>query len=198
MLPDFFSLKRELSKRFRRQLRSEIDAHAPVWSQIRAYVMVEGDTFSFQTVDGDVQKQKFKMMTHRIEVPADLPPEQMQLKMQEKFREMTEAMGRKFETSLFESIREVTDRTGLALDARGKPFHPSMLWDMVEKMPIDFDKEGNPMLPCMVVHPDMFKAIEPKIPEWESDPELRRRRSEVLARKKEEWLDREARRKLVG
>lgn len=140
MLPDFFSAKKELTKRFTRHLRTQIDASAPIWSQIKAYVMAEGDTFSYQTVDGEIQRQKFEAVAHRIEVRADLPPEQMKTELKEKFQEMTEKVGRHFETSLFDTVRKVTDKTGLGFDAGGKPFHPSMLWDMVEKMEVDFDK----------------------------------------------------------
>ena len=63
---------------------------------------------------------------------------------------------------------------------------------------IDFDEKGNPILPTIVLHPDMMKRIEGKLAEWESDPELQARRKNILAKKKEEWRDRESNRKLVG
>jgi len=198
MLPDFFSAKKQLTRKLMRELRTQIDASAPIFSQIRAYVMAEGDTFSYQTFDGNIEKQKFKAWTQRMEVQADLPPQQLQAEMEKKFREITEAAGRHFETSLFDTVREATEKTGMGFDAGGKPFHPSMPWDMLERMDVDFDTNGEPVMPTLVVHPDMFKAIEKKIPEWESDPELQKRRNGVLAKKKGEWLDREARRKLVG
>ena len=197
-MPDFFSLKQKLSQRFMRQLREEIDRHAPLSGQMKTYVMPEGDSFSFQTVDGEIEKQEFKAMFQRIEVPADLPPEDMRVKLREKFGEMTEKVAHRLEAALFDKVREATDKTGLAFNARGKPFHPSMMLDMLEKMDVDFDRLGNPLLPTMVVHPDMMRAIAPRIAEWESDPELQKRRSAVIAKKREEWLDREAHRKLVG
>src|SRR5258708_28502679 len=151
MLPDFFSAKQILTRKLMKELRAGIDANAPMFSQIRAYVMAEGDTFSYQTFDGDIGRQKFKALTHRIEVKGDLAPEQLQAEMEKKFREMTEAVGRQFETSLFDTVREATEKTGLGFDAGGKPFHPSMLWDMLEKMDVDFDKKGQPILPTLVV-----------------------------------------------
>jgi hypothetical protein len=72
-----------------------------------------------------------------------------------------------------------------------------MLMDMLETMPIDFDRSGKPKMPTVVLHPDMFRSIEPKLREWEKDPELRARREAMLARKKEEWRVRESRRRLV-
>ena len=73
-----------------------------------------------------------------------------------------------------------------------------MMWDMLEKIHIDFDKNGQPRMPNMVIHPDTLERIRPKLAEWEADPAIKKRRIEILAKKKEEWRDRESNRKLVG
>jgi hypothetical protein len=42
-----------------------------------------------------------------------------------------------------------------------------MIWDMMEKADLDFDeKTEQPKFPTIYMHPDMMKAIAPKLPEW--------------------------------
>ena len=75
----------------------------------------------------------------------------------------------------------------------------NLYYDLMEnELEIDFDKDEQPELPTIVVHPDVFKNIAEKLAAFENDPEFRRKRAEILARKKLEWRAREADRKLVG
>jgi hypothetical protein len=85
-------------------------------------------------------------------------------------------------TSLFRGVSEVTDATGNTIDAQGQPLNPDMLNDMLERIEFDFDEAGQPIMPRVVIHPDVLerlKAIEPT-------PEQLRRQAEILARKKAE------------
>ena len=82
-------------------------------------------------------------------------------------------------------------------DAGGKPFHPEMLLEAIERMPIEFDDKGNPKLPTITMNPAQMERIKDKLTEWESDSVLRDRYEAIMRKKREEWLDRESNRKLV-
>lgn len=94
--------------------------------------------------------------------------------------------------SFFLGIQEITDATGQVLDAKGSPFTFDTILDMLEKMPVEFDGEGEPKLPTIVMHPKLFESVrELKITE-----EQRQRQEEILGRKKEEFYAQKRTRRL--
>jgi hypothetical protein len=172
---------------------------APLASRIKSYHQTEGDQFTYETTEGEQVTKKFLRVEAKFEVPAGMSSSATQEEFNRQAVEAAKAIAQQSEGILFSTFREETTRAGNAIDAGGKPFDPDMMWDGIEKMDIDFDeRSGEPEMPTIVVHPDMMKAIAQKIPEWEADPALQKRRIEVLRKKKEEWRDRESRRKLVG
>lgn len=199
MLPDYPELKRELRADLNLQLRLILNISAPLASGIRSYVQAEGNSFTYETTEGEIITKKFLRMEAKFEVPGGLSSAQTYEEFMSKATEAAKSIARQSSDVLYSTIEQETTRIGNALDARGKPFHPNMMWDMIEKMELDFDERTEQAkMPTMVMHPDMLKAIASKFREWEADPELQKRRSEVLRKKKEEWRDRESRRKLVG
>jgi hypothetical protein len=199
MLPDYPELKRKLREDLNQQLQLLVIHNAPLVREIRQSCQAEGDRFTYENTEGEHVTKKFREISAEFEVPANLSSAEMNEQFRVKMVEAAKAIAQQSEGMLFSTMEEVTTRVGNTFDARGRPFEPNMLWDMIERMQMDFDeKTGEPKLPTVVLHPDMMKAIAPKIPEWEADPQMQKRRREVLARKKVEWNDRESLRKLVG
>jgi hypothetical protein len=199
MLPDYPEMKRELRGDLNLQLRLVVNISAPLAAGIKSYVQVEGDRFTYETTEGEVITKKFLRMQAKFEVPGRLSSAETYEEFMNKATEAAKSIARQSSDVLYSTIEQETARAGNALDAKGKPFHPTMMWDMIEKMDLDFDERTErAKMPTIRMHPDMLKAIAGKFPEWEVDPELQKRRSEVLRKKKEEWRDRESRRKLVG
>lgn len=62
--------------------------------------------------------------------------------------------------TMFATLSQVTDFTGNVIDGKGKGLSHEMLLEMLEKIHIDFDQEGNPLLPSIAIHPDMAKSFE--------------------------------------
>ena len=83
----------------------------------------------------------------------------------------------------FKGLEEVTNATGNAVDAGGKPFSWDYYNDVIEKMPLEFADDGKPHLPTLVMHPNLFE----KIKEIEPTPEQLARRSRILERKRAEF-----------
>jgi hypothetical protein len=198
MLPDYPELKRELVADLNLLLRLLVRQNAPLVGRIKNYRQVEGDKFTVETNEQYVTKT-FKQLSAQVAIPAGLSSSDTHTKFMEQLVDAAENIAHQSEGMLFSTLDEVTASTGNVLDAKGEPFHPSVLWDMVEKTDLEFDeKTGKPRLPSIVLHPDVMKSILPKFAEWEADLELKARRTEVLEKKKDEWRDRESRRKLVG
>jgi hypothetical protein len=199
MLPDYPHLKEQLRAELNLLLQMAVNLSAPLAGSIRSYRQVEGDRFTYETTEGQVVTKKFLKFSSKVEVPAGLSASETHQRIMEESVKAAKDIAQQSEGLLFSTLDETTREVGNAFDAGGKPFDPNMFWEMLEKTDMDFDeKTEEPHFPTICMHPDMMKSIAPKIPEWEADPRLQARRAEVLRTKKEEWRDRESRRKLVG
>lgn len=199
MLPDYPELKRKFRADLNLQLQILVNQNAPLAGEIKNLRQMEGDKFTYENTEGEHETKKFLEISAKIEIPGGLSSSETMEQFKTKMVEAAKSIAQQSEGILFSTMDEVTRKTGNVFNAGGKPFDPDMFWDMIEKVQMDFDeKTGEPHFPTVVLHPEMMKAIAPKIPEWEADPRLQKRRREVLAKKKEEWRDRESLRKLVG
>lgn len=199
MLPDYPELKRELRHDLNLLVQILVDLNAPLMREVQHLGQAEGDRFTYETVDGSVVTKDFKTFSATVRLPTGLSSSETSEEFMTQTAEAAKTMAAQSEGLLFSTLHEITAETGNVLHAEGRPFEPGMIWDMIEKCDVNFDeKTGEPQLPAFVVHPDMMKSIAAKFPEWEADPKLQARRSAVLRQKKEEWRDRESRRKLVG
>jgi hypothetical protein len=69
--------------------------------------------------------------------------------------------------------------------------------DLWEKMEIEFDAKGMPIWPQVVLNSRGFAEFKEKFPKWEQDPECRTKWDDLVKRKRKEFGEREARRRLV-
>jgi len=90
----------------------------------------------------------------------------------------------------YEQLAGMLEATGQASDAGGRPLSWDMLIEGYEKLDIDFDDEGKPKLPSVVMHPDMFEKLGPPTKEHLA------RIDEIVARKKKEFDARRRSRRL--
>jgi hypothetical protein len=68
---------------------------------------------------------------------------------------------------------------------------------MVEKVEMDFDENDNPIHPSIVAGKEVVKELMKLAPEVENDPEFKKKHDEIIERKRLEFHEREAARKLV-
>jgi hypothetical protein len=95
--------------------------------------------------------------------------------------------------TMFSTLSQVADFTGNVIDGKGKGVSYEMLIDMLEKIHIDFDQDGNPLLPSIVIHPDMAKSFE----KLKADEDLYKPRIDaIINRKREAYYAEKGRRRL--
>jgi hypothetical protein len=82
---------------------------------------------------------------------------------------------------------------GTATDAGGKPFSFEVYLAGLEKIDLQFDRDGQPILPTLVVHPTMAKHLASLPPPTE---EQQRAYSDLIERKRREFNARRRYRKL--
>lgn len=198
MLPDYPSLKRKFRQRLIRFMQQKINGRAPMMARISHFRQWEGADFCYTDPSGATKSSSAKEVKAEFSIPRNLPPLKT---IQEVFLALNAAaedMARQSETMLFKKLDESVRESGNVLDNGGRPFEPALLLESLDKMWIDFDENGKPEMPTIVLHPDLFNSIKDRLAEWESDLEFKAKWQEIIERKKEEWRDRESNRKLVG
>lgn len=93
----------------------------------------------------------------------------------------------------FEDVGRLSQAAGTATDAAGQPISRELIRKGLENVEIDFDKDGNPVIPTMWVNPEMAEQIRRLPPETEAETQAFQ---ELIERKRREFNDRRRHRKL--
>jgi hypothetical protein len=93
----------------------------------------------------------------------------------------------------FDMVRRGSEAAGTATDLGGRPVSYELWLEMVQKIDIDFDDQGNPDLPALVVGPDVaeqLKALPPPTKEQRAamDALIEIKRKEHNARRRNRKL----------
>jgi hypothetical protein len=184
VLPDYPELKAELQKLIVARLKLLERQKAAPLSELRPMMMHEGKAMSFTRADGSKDK---------------IVPKLMEATLNEKLQEAADQLATQ-KVQLFTKVfEEATDAIGNVVKTDGKPFDSTHLYQMIEKVQIDFDSTGRPIMPSFVVgrgeQIDQVRAVMTQI---DADDVLRAKFEKLLVKKREEWRAREADRKLVG
>ncbi len=94
---------------------------------------------------------------------------------------------------LFEYMGRLSEAAGTSIDAKGRPPSHELFLEVIEKMDIEFDDEGKPLMPTFVVNPEMAEALR-KLPP--PTPEQEMKHQHLMQRKRQEYNDRRRYRKL--
>lgn len=100
---------------------------------------------------------------------------------------------KKLMPQIFGRIGALAEAAGTASNAAGQRISHELVLAQYEKMEIDFDERGNPILPTMIGSPEMIDAYKRLGPPSE---EIEERFQEMIARKREEFNARRRSRKL--
>ena len=93
----------------------------------------------------------------------------------------------------FEVIQRTSEAAGTAMDAGGRPFSYELMLEMLAKIDFDFNDQGNPDLPTLIVGPEQAKKMQAMPP---PTPEQRRAFADLIEKKRSEHHARRRHRKL--
>lgn len=91
----------------------------------------------------------------------------------------TEELGNSMRRKFYVDVDKSCADAGMTFDARGKGLSPELVYTMLEKIEIDFDASGNPIMPMLVLSPANAKKME----EIVERPEVKLRINAILMRK---------------
>lgn len=195
MFPTFLKTKIKLRRKFETELRKQIRAHQ--FLKIPEQILHEGHNLVTTSVDGFEDSDELKLIESGFEISEEECKQKGPRAVFEKIPSIVEDMIAKKSKVIFEKMNEVTERTGNVIDAEGKELSPELIIKTLEKIEINFDGLGNPIMPTLVVNPETYKKIQNNPDRWKETPEMKRRLAELLKKKYSEYVDRENRRKLV-
>ena len=198
MLPDFPSLKRKIVERILVPAFEEARVSDPLLGRIKSTIQHEGRESRYQTVDGTVKQQKYEKFQAEFRITPDEVIDKDFDYMVEKFRKLgVEALSQMAQYS-FKTINKVIDEVGNSIDAKGRKKSSDLILEILDKILIDFDEEsGQAKMPTFYIHPSQSEAYRKVVEEAKQNPEFKRKFDQLIERKRKEWYDREAVRKLV-
>jgi len=93
----------------------------------------------------------------------------------------------------YEYLGRLCQAAGTSTDAKGEKVSPELIRKSLENVEIDFDEHDMPIMPTMVLHPDMLKQLSELPPPTEEEIKAF---NDLIERKKREFNDRRRHRKL--
>jgi len=150
-------------------------------------------------VHPDGSEDTIEMKHHRVTVrlPSDELERMSPEESYQKFDNAAEEMARQTFTTFLQSLDKTATDVGNVVRFEGRPTLDDLL-RLYGTVDIDFDEEGRPILPTILCGKEMYDHIQDLMPQITTNADIRRRFDELLARKREEWRDREASRRLVS
>ncbi len=198
MLPDLPSLKRDIQRILDRYLQQQVHARLGVFNESLQHIIHEGNRMRTIRADGSVEESNLKeasaeMSLQLAEIPHLTPNERIA-----KLNNMADELANQIVKHLFGTLDAVLEKAGQVANQKGKPLSAEAVFEALEKIQLDFDETGKHHKLSIVVPPALFLRAKEVFEQIESDPALKKRYEDILTRKKLEWRDREAARKLVG
>lgn len=197
MLPDFPRIKKKhgeaINKYLRNLMRQDI-----LFSDIREEQQFEGNRMEIKTETGEIDRTEYKQLSTSYNIKREDVITKGPAAFIENIHTMAEEVQKQKAKLFFDKMHEITKKTGNIIDGKGQPFTHEMFLDTLRKIWIEFDDEGKPMMPTMIVSPELGSKIKERLPEWEANSEYKKQFEEVMEQKRKEWNDRESHRKLVN
>jgi len=196
MLPHFPKAARAMQDIFHSQVFDGLHEAAPMLLKIPIRPQREGHEGSFQDESGEVHDIEFQRQQAVFNIKTEEARGLTPKAFVEAARQPGRELGMKIAKDLYASVGAAAEAVGNVVKADGE-FTFDLLLDCLRTVKLDFLPDGKARFPELHLGPAAFAEVQRKLPEWNSNPECRARFDELMRRKKEEFLEREACRRLV-
>lgn len=199
MLPDLPKLKADIAQVFQIVFKNRLNAYLGVVGEVPRYIIKEGSNPVTIRPDDSRDETTLKAASAETiftleEIP-NLSAKQRIARLDEAARDMANQIS----SHAFATIMDAVDKVGNVVDAKGKPFSAEAVFAVLEKIQMDFDDDGIKHKEItIVIPPALTDRVKETMEQIHQDPELSKRYKEIIDKKRMEWRDREAARKLVG
>lgn len=197
MLPAFPKAQKILDDEWNKRMFAAKNKTFPAHIHPPVLAIIEGKTSDFQREDRQVKPLEMKL--HRVTAQHSVADGKgMSLSVfDSKAKEVGEAMGKQFFESVFQVINEAVKETGNEVKFKKGELKQEDVIRMLETVDQNFDDDGNPT-GQMVAGSEFIAEFKKREVEWANDQEFQAKIKEVRMRKRLEFHEREACRRLVG
>lgn len=191
MLPEFSKARLAMHELWNRAMFAGLNGSDPFLNEIPVRMQREGGRAN---VGGSDMEYKRCSVQHTFEVRN---AKGMSL---DEFIKIPYKMGQEMAAqqvqSVFQTLQEPTKYSRAVSWEAGKLTFTQLL-EIWQSMEINFDANGMPKWPTMVLRPESMTEMHEKFEIWHNDPSCRAQWQEVINNKLIEFNEREARRRLV-
>lgn len=198
VLPDLPSLKQDIQRLIDRYLHSQVHARLGVFDQSPKHIVHEGNRMRVIRADGSIDETDPQQASSEMLLKMDEVPSMSVQQRVKKLDEMAEDMARQMSEHLYGALSAGLNKAGQVVNRNGVPFDIEVLFEVLEKIQLEFDESGKHNQISVVIPPALASRVKEVFEQITSDPQLKVRHEEIILKKKLEWRDREAARKLVG
>jgi len=199
MLPDFPKGKKKLKDFILFYLQKAQKKYLGPFADVPVRRYFEGHRNSIQTESGEITKSPFRKVKSEIQIDLQNYEKLSTKLLMKKINKMAEEFAIQRNKISYDEIEEKSKEVGNYIDIKGKPPTPEIFLDILERLFISFDSNGNPKFPQIVTGGEkLAKKFVDIQNEIRTNKEYKSRFEEIIIRKKKDWNEREASRKLVG
>jgi hypothetical protein len=194
-LPDFPSLKSEISSLLLQVMKSYRDGQLGPFAKSPRMYYREGDEADYATVQGDVKDIDFKDMTMQHDLTLSDLPRMTHEEILGVISSLGSDFGAKVAAAFYEHLGATLEEAGQTINNEGRSITADFILRMLDSIEIGFDDDGNPNPLDMVGGSTELRA---RIAEIQNEDEaFRQAAQQLMERKREQWIARESNRKLV-
>ena len=198
MLPDFTKIKARAQRDFLRQVEQQVPNLSPLLKGVAKFRQHEGCESQLTRIDDSKSATEFRQIESTFTMTREEHKQFNPSSIVAKLLNVAKEIGAGQTRHMLEVAGKAADEVGNVVHANGE-FTQETFLDIFRTVAIDFDPETLQIAPgfVWVMHPNMADRVLPKVKEWEKDAAFNAKYENILSIKREEWRDREARRKLV-
>lgn len=191
MLPEFPKARRKMFDLWNTAFFNGLNGADAFLAQIPVRVQKEGDTAQIGSADMNYKRLSVNF-SFKVKDAEGMSVEEF---FGSPFKLGVEMASQQAQT-VFEKMKTPSPH-GMPLAWKIGELKFEQILEVWEKMEIDFGDDGKPQWPTMVLQPDARAELLAKMSKWHEDPECRKKWAELIERKRKEFDEREARRRLV-
>lgn len=194
MLPDFPEAQKFAEECLLRILYNRI-AFKTGWMQAMGppVPIHEGTKVVLHRYDGSIDDVPMKRSGAVMKIKCDDLEKKGLPAVLDGMEQVANEMSKQHSKYFIERIDEITKESGQVYNNQGLPLTVDTILDSLDKIEMDFDEQGHPLMPTIMAGPSMVEKIKNLKPTDEQN----KRYNEILERKYSEWRDRESNRRLV-
>jgi len=197
MLPALPKAQKILDNEWNKRMFAAKDKVFPTHIHPPVLAIIEGKTSDFQREDRQVKPLEMKL--HSVTAQHSIADGKgMSLEVFDaKAKEVGEELGKQFFQSVFQVLDEAVKETGNEVKIKKGELKQEDVIRMLEMGEQNFDDHGNPT-GQMICGSEFAEELKKHEAEWANDKEFQAKIKEVRTRKRLEFHEREACRRLVG